>query len=105
MQERYRGNEPAFPARSVGESGGCHHQASGTRDRPSVLRWKPFALQERKGQSERISVWEIHPVYAFDVCSSKSLKQCQKNIKNNSFWIPLDKWAFREEETDEGGLP
>jgi hypothetical protein len=54
-----------------------------------------------KGSPKRISVWEIHPVYAFDVCTSKNLATCRKNIANESFWIPLDKFPRPEDETEQ----
>lgn len=38
----------------------------------------------------RISVWEIHPVYQFEVCTAKSLKTC--DVRDNSKWIPLDQF-------------
>jgi len=39
----------------------------------------------------RISSWELHPVYAIDVCTKKSLNSCKAN--NNSVWNPLDQWT------------
>ena len=49
----------------------------------------------------RISVWEIHPIYQFEVCkiNEKSIGQC--DVKNDSMWIPLDKWNSTEDEEGE----
>lgn len=49
----------------------------------------------------RISVWEIHPVYQFEVCSinEKTVSKC--DVKNNSLWIPLDKWNSTEDEEEQ----
>lgn len=44
----------------------------------------------------RISVWEIHPVYQFEVCRAKSLKTC--DVRDNSQWIPLDQFLSGEPE-------
>jgi hypothetical protein len=38
----------------------------------------------------RVSSWEIHPVYAIDVCKKKSLTSCKAD--NDSVWTPLDQW-------------
>jgi hypothetical protein len=38
--------------------------------------------------------WEIHPVYAIDVCKKKSLNNCKAN--NDSVWTPLDQWQGDE---------
>lgn len=35
----------------------------------------------------RVSLWEIHPVYAVDVCSNSSLSQC--SIDDAGVWTPL----------------
>ena len=42
----------------------------------------------------RVSSWEIHPVYAIDVCKKKSLNSCKAN--NDSVWTPLDQWQGDE---------
>ena len=48
---------------------------------------------------KRISVWEIHPVYQFEICKAKTkdLKAC--DVKDNSVWIPLEQWF--SSDTDE----
>ena len=42
----------------------------------------------------RVSSWEIHPVYAIDVCKKKSLTSCKAD--NGSVWTPLDQWQGGE---------
>ncbi|MBC7932046.1 MAG: hypothetical protein H7Z38_15925, partial [Rubrivivax sp.] len=44
----------------------------------------------RQGNPVRISVWEIHPVYAIDVCKNTSLARC--GAGDNSAWTPFDKY-------------
>jgi hypothetical protein len=46
----------------------------------------------------RISVWEIHPVYQFEVCKAKTLAAC--DVKTNSQWIPFDQWLSIDEENE-----
>jgi hypothetical protein len=41
------------------------------------------------GDPPRISLWEIHPVYAVDVCKSTILSKC---AVNNGGWVPFDEW-------------
>ena len=43
----------------------------------------------------RISVWEIHPVYKFDVCKNTTLAACKAEA---DVWIPLDEWNSHAEE-------
>jgi len=50
-----------------------------------------------KASPARASVWEIHPLYAMDVCVNKSLQTCP--AKDDTKWKPLDKWL--EEQTEE----
>lgn len=47
----------------------------------------------KRPNPQRISVWEIHPVYSVDVCEQKG-KTCQD-------WIPLDEWNGVEGEAGE----
>lgn len=53
----------------------------------------------KRASPARESVWEIHPVYAFDVCKKTSIEAC-KNASDDD-WVPVDQWAGGEEE--EGG--
>jgi len=46
------------------------------------------------GPPLRVSSWEIHPVYAIDVCTKKSLTSCKAD--NDSVWTPLDQWQSEE---------
>lgn len=39
----------------------------------------------------RISLWEIHPVYAFEVCKNTGAAQC--DVADDSVWIPYHKWV------------
>jgi hypothetical protein len=39
---------------------------------------------------KRISVWEIHPVYAVDVCKKKSISSCRAGVVSD--WVALDVW-------------
>jgi hypothetical protein len=43
---------------------------------------------KRSTDPSRISGWEIHPVYAIDVCKNKSLNGCKAD--DGSVWTPLD---------------
>jgi len=38
----------------------------------------------------RLSLWEIHPVYAIDVCSETSIGDCK--IADESLWTPLNEF-------------
>ncbi len=38
----------------------------------------------------RISLWEIHPVYAIDVCANSDPQKC--DITNDGVWTPYDQW-------------
>jgi hypothetical protein len=41
-------------------------------------------------EPKRQSVWEIHPVYAVDVCTAAKPEQC--DAANAKVWQPLDQW-------------
>jgi hypothetical protein len=43
-----------------------------------------------RGDPPRISLWEVHPVYAVDVCKSADLSECA--ISNDGRWVPFDRW-------------
>ena len=51
----------------------------------------------RGGQPKRLSLWEIHPVYEFDVCKNFSISGCP--VDDDSKWVPLDQWEAFEETT------
>lgn len=48
------------------------------------------------GQPARFSSWEIHPVYAIDVCKFATKSRCKVN--DESVWTPLAEWEEPEEE-------
>ncbi len=45
---------------------------------------------------KRISVWEIHPVYAIDVCKKRSVSSCRRDVDND--WEPLNVFVSHDEE-------
>jgi hypothetical protein len=45
------------------------------------------------GNPVRISVWEIHPIYAIDVCKFSSLARCK--VSDNTAWTPFDKYKSK----------
>ena len=47
----------------------------------------------------RVSVWEIHPVYAIDVCKNKTLASCK--AEDDSKWTPIHEWFGLEEDETE----
>jgi hypothetical protein len=49
----------------------------------------------RSGNPVRISVWEIHPVYAIDICKNTSLKAC--GVADATAWTPFDKYQISSE--------
>ena len=49
-----------------------------------------------RGQPARFSSWEIHPVYAIDVCKFATKSRCKVN--DESVWTPLAEWEEPEEE-------
>jgi hypothetical protein len=42
---------------------------------------------------KRSSIWEVHPVYQFDVCTSAAVSKCDVNSNDASIWVPYDKWV------------
>ena len=45
---------------------------------------------------KRISLWEIHPVYAIDVCKKKSISSCRRDVESD--WEALDVFLSHDEE-------
>jgi len=41
--------------------------------------------QPSAGNPKRFSLWEIHPIYLFEVCTA--------NCSGTGTWVPLDQWA------------
>jgi hypothetical protein len=46
----------------------------------------------RSGNPVRISVWEIHPVYAIDICRNTNLQAC--SVADPTAWTPFDKYQI-----------
>lgn len=46
---------------------------------------------------KRISLWEVHPVYSFEVCTQTTLAECQGN---NAEWTPLEQ-LFSSESSEQ----
>ena len=44
-----------------------------------------------KGDPPRVSLWEIHPVYAVDVYTAKKKADCKDT--NPAMWKSLDQWV------------
>jgi hypothetical protein len=42
----------------------------------------------RRVDTKRVSLWEIHPVYAVDVCSGSTIADCP--FDDDSKWHPLE---------------
>lgn len=52
---------------------------------------------------KRISVWEVHPVYQFEICKDQkttTLPSAACDVKTNSQWIPLDQWQTEDKEIE-----
>jgi hypothetical protein len=60
---------------------------------------KPCESDTDTVSPKRISGWEIHPVYAIDVCINTTLASCPAG--NESKWIALHQWVNTEEDDDE----
>jgi len=57
---------------------------------------------DTKTNPKRVSVWEIHPVYHFEVCKLKTLERCAAN--DDSKWDHLHH-KFNTSHEDQGGGP
>lgn len=51
------------------------------------------------GHPSRISVWEIHPVYAIEVCKFRDIKKCRTG--DDSAWLPLQDAVNEVHEEDD----
>ena len=60
---------------------------------------KPCKNDDEGPSPKRATVWEIHPVYAIDVCKSRQLSNC--SATDRTAWISLDKWINRDEYDEE----
>jgi hypothetical protein len=61
---------------------------------------RPCVNGEPQESLQRISLWEIHPVYSIDVCRQKTVAECSAD--NDSAWIPIERFANVAEDPDEG---
>ncbi len=53
----------------------------------------------KRASPARRSTWEIHPVYALDVCRARTLAQC--DAIDESKWVPFHEWIGTEvDESD-----
>lgn len=50
----------------------------------------------KRASPPRMAIWEIHPVYALDVCKKTAVADCKAD--DESVWVPLDQWVGLEEE-------
>lgn len=55
----------------------------------------------KRASPARQSVWEIHPVYSFDVCKKTSIEACRSASDDD--WVPVDQWGSSGEEDESGG--
>ena len=56
-----------------------------------------------KASPQRMSVWEIHPVYNIEVCKNTSLGSCKMDV--NAHWTPLHEWEEEGEDEEEPDEP
>jgi len=97
MSKRECRNEPAFPAGFLVPSGrdGLSKEARNpARQQPSAnprfdASHVPCA-PDKEANPARLSLWEIHPVYAIDVCSETTIAACR--IDDESLWTPLNEF-------------
>ena len=52
------------------------------------------------GNPKRATVWEIHPVYAVDVCRHRDIKKCKAT--DNAAWLPMQDAINEVHEEDDG---
>jgi hypothetical protein len=57
---------------------------------------KPSVGTTPGDSSRRISAWEIHPIYAIEVCINTSLSGCPRD--DASRWRPLRVWLASDED-------
>jgi hypothetical protein len=81
-------------------------KAKGKTSKPSPLTQHPIRVtgqlffdgshklcaggKETSGNPARQSLWEVHPVYAVDVCRNETLNTCKAD--DETVWVPLDQW-------------
>jgi len=47
---------------------------------------------DKRPNPKRISVWEIHPVYQFEICNVKTTDLSKCDVNKNDLWVPLEEW-------------
>jgi hypothetical protein len=57
---------------------------------------KPCVGTTRGASSRRISAWEIHRIYAIEVCINTSFSGCPRD--DASRWRPLHTWLASDED-------
>jgi len=60
---------------------------------------RPCKNDNDKVNPKRASIWEIHPVYAIDVCKFKSLKSCPAG--KQAVWTPLSDLVNTPDEDED----
>lgn len=55
---------------------------------------------EKRPNPKRISVWEIHPVYQFEICNVKTTELSKCDVAKNDLWVPLDQWDSAENDEE-----
>jgi hypothetical protein len=63
---------------------------------------KPCTAAKR-ASPPRASIWEVHPVYAIDICKQTTLDACSAG--DDSIWVSLDQWHSIEQEAGDGTSP
>jgi hypothetical protein len=52
-------------------------------------------LTGHSGDPDRISLWEIHPIYALDVCMNTDPTKCDVTSTSAATWMPYDQWVTK----------
>ena len=60
---------------------------------------RPCANDTDKVNPKRVSNWEIHPVYAIDVCLETTIRACPAGDERK--WIALDQWLNEEQQEED----
>ncbi|MCU1264845.1 MAG: hypothetical protein JWM21_1163 [Acidobacteria bacterium] len=55
---------------------------------------------DKRPNPKRISLWEIHPVYQFEICKVKPKSPTECDVKTDSQWIPLDQWHTEDSDVE-----
>ena len=100
MSKRECRNEPAFPAGFLvpsGRDGSVKKRETPLGSNPVRIRGPLFfdashvpCAPDKEANPARLWLWEIHPVYAIDVCSETTIAACR--IDDESLWTPLNEF-------------